>query len=472
MSNTWKRILSLLLAVVMMLSLGVTGFAEDAEEGEASLIWEEGPEEGPEEDPLEPDSYELSPDSLNVPKLGLDEEEDAFADGQGRIALVGEPEEEDTVDLNEVVRVSVFLEDPATLAAGYSARSVNAPAAVSYRNGLRAQQAEMTARIEGVIGHPLKVHWNLTLAANAIATELSLGEMTKVEAIPGVRSVQRENRYYAQEDEPAQPETAHTSENMVGAAAAWNAGYTGAGSRIAIIDTGIDTEHQSFDADAFNYAIAETGKDVELMTDIPGGLNGSGVRISDKIPFAYNYVDEGGYYSNLIYDSKPDVFIRCGPNPGLMRPLSFQEDESLFHPNYGNVLVADLSGINGQFDNQWLILQILLTDGSGNTQLQTLQNLFFTVNPLSIEEYAAERLEHEVIPNPFTDEVRIKSAQPLDGVARVQLYDVLGRRVYDATENGHAVNEFIIDGSALKPGIYFYRINTKNDMMQGKIVKD
>ncbi|MBR3709764.1 MAG: T9SS type A sorting domain-containing protein [Bacteroidales bacterium] len=187
--------------------------------------------------------------------------------------------------------------------------------------------------------------------------------------------------------------------------------------------------------------------------------------------FAYNYVDEGGYYSNLIYDGKPDVLIRCGPNPMQMRPLSFQEDESLFHPNYGNVLVADLSGINGQFDNQWLILQILLTDGSGNTQLQTLQNLFFTGNPLSIDEYAAERLEHEVIPNPFTDEVRIKSAQPLDGVARVQLYDVLGRRVYDATENGHAVNEFIIDGSALKPGIYFYDINTEKGVMRGKIVK-
>ena len=31
MSNTWKRTLSLLLAVVMMLSLGVTGFAEGAE---------------------------------------------------------------------------------------------------------------------------------------------------------------------------------------------------------------------------------------------------------------------------------------------------------------------------------------------------------------------------------------------------------------------------------------------------------
>ena len=113
----------------------------------------------------------------------------------------------------------------------------------------------------------------------------------------------------------------------------------------------------------------------------------------------------------------------------------------------------------------------MLEDAAGNTQEQTLENVFYSGHTISVDEYAAERLEHEVIPNPFTEEVRIKSAQPLDGMARVQLYDVLGRRVYDATENGHAVNEFIIDGSALKPGIYFYDINTEKGVMRGKIVK-
>ena len=41
---------------------------------------------------------------------------------------------------------------------------------------------------------------------------------------------------------------------MIGSNAAWAAGYTGAGSRIAVIDTGTDTDHQSFSAAGFDYS--------------------------------------------------------------------------------------------------------------------------------------------------------------------------------------------------------------------------
>ncbi len=43
---------------------------------------------------------------------------------------------------------------------------------------------------------------------------------------------------------PADPNMA-TSGEMIGTSAAYAAGYTGAGMRIAVIDTGIDTDHQS-----------------------------------------------------------------------------------------------------------------------------------------------------------------------------------------------------------------------------------
>lgn len=324
MSNTWRRFLSLLLSVCMILSLGITGYADDGSEGSISAVDPEeqaapsAEEEAGEETVLE--SYELDPDKLQIPRLGQEDAEEHPA-GKGSIELVeaGEPE-----DLNRVVRVSIFLDDPATLDAGFSTRGVakNA-AAVSYRNGLRARQGEMTAAIEGVIGHPLNVHWNLTLAANAISAELTLGEIAKVEAMPGVRSVQLENRYLAMEDEAAEPNTAHTSENMVGAAAAWAAGYTGAGSRIAIIDTGLDTSHQSFNEDAFFHALDETGKTLDLMTSIPEGLNGSGVRVSAKIPYAYNYVDkninvthmsdtQGEHGSHVAGIAAANRFIRSG----------------------------------------------------------------------------------------------------------------------------------------------------------------
>lgn len=190
--------------------------------------------------------------------------------------------------------------------------------------------------------------------------------------------------------------------------------------------------------------------------------------------YTYHYTEHewGGYYDHLEYNAKPEVEVLYCIEGEDWQPLVIAEDESMFHINYGNVFVADLSQLESRALNKWVSLKFMLEDEAGNTQEQTLENVFYSGHTISVDEYAAERVEHEVIPNPFTDEVCIKSAQPLDGMARVQLYDVLGRRVYDATENGHAVNEFIIDGSALKPGIYFYDINTEKGVMRGKIVKE
>ncbi len=54
----------------------------------------------------------------------------------------------------------------------------------------------------------------------------------------------------------AQPQM-YTSAGMIGSDTAWLEGYTGAGSRIAVIDTGTDTDHQSFQAEAFVHALEE-----------------------------------------------------------------------------------------------------------------------------------------------------------------------------------------------------------------------
>ena len=52
-----------------------------------------------------------------------------------------------------------------------------------------------------------------------------------------------------------------TSSEMIGSGLAWASGYTGAGSRVAIIDTGIDTDHQSMDADAYWYSLQQQAKE-------------------------------------------------------------------------------------------------------------------------------------------------------------------------------------------------------------------
>ena len=269
MSKTWKRLLS-----------------PEPEDGDLEII-------------------EISPDKLNIRKLGIEEPEDEEELPEGLT-------NEDEVDLDQVVRVSIFLEAPSTLGAGFSADGIGTnSAAIAYRDGLRSQQDVMTAQIESVIGHQLDVKWNLTLAVNAISANVTLGEMEKIAAIPGVKSVQRENQYLPMEGETADPNTANTSENMVGATAAWAAGYTGAGSRIAIIDTGIDTTHQSFAEEPFLYSVGQVGATDELMTrtevqNLAGQLNsGTGNYVSAKIPYGFNYVDNNTTIDH-VHDTEGD----------------------------------------------------------------------------------------------------------------------------------------------------------------------
>ena len=113
---------------------------------------------------------------------------------------------------------------------------------------------------------------------------------------------------------------------MTGADTAWNSGYTGAGSRIAVIDTGLDVDHQSLNAGAFHHALEENaahagmetqayldGLDLlsaqEIQERLPllniykgyedvngsfiqdGSLTGDVLYQNEKIPFGYNYID-------------------------------------------------------------------------------------------------------------------------------------------------------------------------------------
>lgn len=100
---------------------------------------------------------------------------------------------------------------------------------------------------------------------------------------------------------------------MTGACQAWLEGYTGAGRRIAVIDTGLDTDHQSFSPSAFAYALDQASKekgiayqllDAEEIGSVMKQLNayqratGSGqslsaadLYINSKAAFGYNYID-------------------------------------------------------------------------------------------------------------------------------------------------------------------------------------
>ena len=302
--QTLKKLLSISLVFLLLFILPISGLNHTIAENETR-------EPQTVERGIALETEEIDPSTLNVKMLGeIGEDSEMKAE---------EPEE---IDPNEVVRVSIFLEGNATIDQGFSTKEIaKNTRAVAYRRALELQQKTIQTKIEGAIGRHLDVKWNLTLLTNAISVEIPYKDIEIIKQIPGVKSVERENAYQVPEpvDETTtgkgDTKTGGTAEHMVGATTAWAAGYTGAGTRIAIIDSGIDDTHQSFNEDAFLYAIEEdraSGKTVELMEQIDEEtLNQLNAKIclpsltaeetyrSAKIPFAFNYVDQSTITDHL-----------------------------------------------------------------------------------------------------------------------------------------------------------------------------
>ena len=233
--------------------------------------------------------------------------------------------EEDTQNVqtfaaDETVRVSIVLEDEAAMAAGFSNEEIaeHDKKAADYREKLLAEQEALIDRIEAAIGGELDVVWNLTMAANIISARVEYGQIETIAQVPGVKKVAVERTYQPMESvssAEAKPNMT-ISAGMTGAKDVWDIGYYGAGTRIAVIDTGLDTDHQSFDPKALEYAFHENAKAAdktyeeyiasldlldkdEIAEKLPQlnlhkimpELTADDLYVNLKAPFGVNYID-------------------------------------------------------------------------------------------------------------------------------------------------------------------------------------
>ena len=288
-ARTTKRFISLLLIIMLLMSLTLPVMATN-DKSSGGITWEK----------VDNDTVKA-----DLPAKAAD---DTDSDA---------PEYADT----DIVRVSIVLEQKSTVAAGFSTIKIASNAsAMSYRSGLKSQQDALAKTISDKVlgGKDLDVVWNLTLAANIISANVPYGTIEQIKALDGVKNVVIEQTYEpcVSSSGAADPNMA-TSSVMTGSSAAWANGYTGAGSRIAIIDTGLDTDHQSFASNAYLFALEQNAeklgmdyneyvKSLALLTQADvekhwSELNFSSVYsgdvantfFSEKVPFGANYVDKG-----------------------------------------------------------------------------------------------------------------------------------------------------------------------------------
>ena len=91
-----------------------------------------------------------------------------------------------TRDDSEMVRVSIVLEAPSTVEAGYATMDIGSNAeAMAYRADLMAVQKKMekTISLQALNGRPLNVVWNMTLVGNIISAWVPYGSLDEIAKI-------------------------------------------------------------------------------------------------------------------------------------------------------------------------------------------------------------------------------------------------------------------------------------------------
>lgn len=214
----------------------------------------------------------------------------------------GVSKEDFNISPEEEVRVIVVLEGESVVSAD-SGAVYNAQTAAQL-SALESDQEEVIAQIEDTVldGETLEVTQQFGWLVNGFAANIPYGKMSEIAALDGVSKVVLQTRYEpcAVEEGTLSPKTSSDGV-MIGRENTWAQGYTGKGMTIAIIDSGLDTDHPNFAAlpqDALNGNSMTESQLSGLVAGLNAaemytGLTAENLYRSTKVPFAFNYGDRG-----------------------------------------------------------------------------------------------------------------------------------------------------------------------------------
>ncbi len=144
-----------------------------------------------------------------------------------------------------------------------------------------------------------KIGYVYTKLFNGFSVEADLNKLEELQSLPGVKNVYIASRKHL-------PEPMMTSAGeLTGTSYSYTNGYDGEGTVIAILDAGCDTSHPFFAAAPENpkYSANDINTLLANSSLHSGVTSANQVYRNEKIPYAYNYAEEGinVYYPNISH---------------------------------------------------------------------------------------------------------------------------------------------------------------------------
>ncbi|MBQ3500956.1 MAG: S8 family serine peptidase, partial [Oscillospiraceae bacterium] len=176
-------------------------------------------------------------------------------------------------------------------------------------NEIKSVQGEVQRKLNSA-KTGLKVEFNYSVVMNGFAVSGPYSAKAYLESLPGVKAVYVANTYDIPETFDAADYATITSGVMLDSDVANANGYTGKGTVTAVLDTGLDLEHQAF-ANAPAYPTLSLS-DIEAAV-ASGKLNAGAfaadeLYISEKVPFAFDYAE----YDAQVNDPNDHGTHVCG----------------------------------------------------------------------------------------------------------------------------------------------------------------
>ena len=191
------------------------------------------------------------------------------------------------VNRKQIVTIMVEVDgDPAFKRAG------SVKGAANYEAEMLKLQNGVIASIENLVGKKIDILHQHTLLFNGFSFKGEYGWIKKInESVSGARAFLPMEWSVPETISAADVATRTIGSSQTGADDAWSAGYNGAGTAVAILDTGLVIGHKAF-------AVSPTGTPKYTQSSIStivsqGKLNAkttaANLYYSAKIPFRYNY---------------------------------------------------------------------------------------------------------------------------------------------------------------------------------------